>query len=201
MEPKQTTRTTADKFAPTYPNSSECYVQPSSVVIQSPTQHQTRLFEPTANDAECKKITPIMDQQQRNRHSDADGSLTVDTKIDAESGNGTQNSEEKSKEEVAILSTEKSSNFSKTATISTVSDVAGDTNRYAIFYFYSLLFSILFKYNFLTIEFLKSEFSCVTFNYVGIVNIRVHSTIIYINVFIRSESGFHNVKLLMLPNK
>lgn len=136
MESKQTTRTTPDKFAPTYPNSNECVQpSPSSVVIQSPTQHQTRLFEPTANDVECKKITPM--DQQRNRQCDEDGSRNVDTKIDAESGNVMPSTEEKSKEEVVILSTEKSSNFSKTATISIVSDVhavAGDTvNRYAIF--------------------------------------------------------------------
>lgn len=135
MESKQTTRTTPDKFAPTYPNSDE-FVQPSSVVIQSPTQHHTRLFEPTTSDVECKKIniTP-MDQQQRNRQYDEDSSRNVDTKIDAESGNGTRNTEEKSKEEVVILSTEKASNFSKTATISIVSDVdAGDTaNRYGIY--------------------------------------------------------------------
>ncbi|KAJ6640671.1 Rho guanine nucleotide exchange factor 4, partial [Pseudolycoriella hygida] len=119
-ESKQTTRTTPDKFAPTYPNGNE-YVQPSSLVIQSPTQHQTRLFEPTTNDAECKKITPM--DQQPNRQNDDDGSRNVDTTNDAESG-----TEEKIKEEVVILSTEKSSNFSKTASIvSDVHVVAGDT--------------------------------------------------------------------------
>lgn len=135
IESKQTTRTTPDKFAP---NGKEC-VQPSSsssVVIQSPTQHQqTRLCEPTANDAECKKtISMDQQQQQRFRQNDENGSRNVDTKIDAESGNVQRTAEEKSKEEVVILSTEKSSNFSKTATISTISDVhvAGDTvNRYA----------------------------------------------------------------------
>jgi len=137
MESKQTT---PDKFAP---NCDE-FVQPSSVVIQSPTQHHTRLFEPTtSSDVECKKIniTPMdqqQQQQQRNRQYDEDSSRIVDTKIDAESGN----TEEKSKEEVVILSTEKASNFSKTATISIVSDVvAGDTaNRYGI-YLYRSLFS------------------------------------------------------------
>lgn len=89
-----------------------------------------------------------MDQQQRNY--DEDGSWNVDTKIDAESGNA----EEQSKEEVAILSTEKASNFSKTATISIVSDVhvAGDTvNRYTRKY-YSFVFSLLL-----------SSFSCCRF--------------------------------------
>lgn len=117
MESKQTTRTTPDEFAPTIPNTNE-----------SPTQHRTQLFEPTTKDVECKKITS-MDQQQRNRH-DEHGSRNVDTKIDEESGNKMQKTEEKSKEEVVILSTEKSNNFSKAATISIVSDVhavAGDT--------------------------------------------------------------------------
>lgn len=111
--------------------------------------------------------------QQRNRQCDEDGSRNVDTKIDAESGSVMRTTEEKSKEEVVILSTEKPSNFSKTATISTVSDVhvvAGDTvNRYAIFNFflsnefYSLVFVsfFVFEFYFSTIEFLKSEFSCV----------------------------------------
>lgn len=161
MESKQTTRTTPDKFAPTYPNTSECVQPPpsssSSVVIQSPTQHQTRLFEPAANDVECKKITPM--DQQRNRQCDEDGSRNVDTKIDAESGSVMRTTEEKSKEEVVILSTEKPSNFSKTATISTVSDVhvvAGDTvNRYAIFNsFCRMSFILLFSFRFFFLSFI-----------------------------------------------
>lgn len=128
LESKQTTRT-PDKFAPTHSTSDE-FVQPS-LVIQSPTQHHTRLFEPTTSDGgECIKhnIAP-MDQQQQNDKDNS--SRNVNKKIDAESGNGARCAEEKKKEEVLILSTEKTSDFSKTATISIVSDVAGDTlNRY-----------------------------------------------------------------------
>lgn len=151
MESK-TTRTTPDQFAPTYTSGDECAVQPSSAIIQSPTQHQTRLFEPTATDAE-KKITPMDQHEQRYRHHE-NGSRNVDTKIDAESGNVLRNAEEKSKEEVVILSTEKPGNFSKTATISTISDVhvEGDTvNRYAIFitkvFFFWPFCSLVFVFN------------------------------------------------------
>lgn len=144
-----------------------------------------------------------MDQQQqqqqqrfRTNSDEDDGSRNVDAKIDAESGNVQRTTEEKSKEEVVILSTEKSSNFTKTATISIISDVhvAGDTvNRYAIYYtkkkiihffeicnrcrmnieFGSLWFRFqkVFSLIFQPIEFLKSEFSCVLHSifYVGIV--------------------------------
>ncbi len=93
-----------------------------------------------------------MDQhQQRLRQYDEDGSRNVDTKIDAESGNVMRNAEEKPKEEVVILSTEKSSNFSKTATISTISDVhvAGDTvNRYAVFYIHFSCRFVLYLFSF-----------------------------------------------------
>lgn len=169
MESKQTTRTTPDKFAPTYPNSEE-FLQPSSVVIQSPTQHHTRLFEPTASDVEHKKLNITPMDQQRNRQCNENGSQSVDIKIDAESGNGTHNTEEKSKEEVVILSTEKTSNFSKTAKISIVSDVvAGDTlNRYGNI-FYRCLFSYFRFLNFVLFfndrVFEKRIFLCVTFNY------------------------------------
>lgn len=143
IESKQTTRTTPDKFTPTYPNSDEFLQPSSSVVIQSPTRH--RLYEPTTSGVEHKKndIAPS-DQQLRNRQWD--GSQNEDLKIDAESGNGTHNTEEKSKEEVVTLSPEKTSIFSKTAKISTVSDavsVAGDTlNRYGNFIVvYALIFA------------------------------------------------------------